>query len=117
MKCLNKESRVFDTLLSLYLGEGEGGRERESLATDPTPRHPSRPDTPTPLADPTPRHPDTPRKVQGCKPMQGGCKGVQADARGCKEMQGDANGKARREEARARGKQRGLGNLPKGAKR
>ena len=87
-----------------------------SRATAPTPRHPSRPDTPTPQADPTPRHPDTPRKVLHMQTDARGCKGAQGDARGCKGMQGDASDKARREGVRARGKQRGQGAQPKGAK-
>ena len=87
MKCLNKESRVFDTLLSLvyepWQGAGAGG--------EPTPRpdpptRPHRPDTPTPP-------PDTPTPQGRCRDesrMQGdakGRKGMQADARRCKPMQ------------------------------
>ena len=50
-KTIKKESRVFDTLLSLSVRIGEGEVQGETRHPDPTPR----PDTP----DPTPR-PDTP---------------------------------------------------------
>ena len=114
LRANEKESKVFDTLLSLSLGEGQGGRERESRHPEPTPRHPSRPDTPTPRADPTPRHPDTPRKVLQMQTDASRCKGAQADARGCKRMQAIKQG-GRGKGGGARGK--GVAALAKGRKR
>ena len=97
MKCLNKESRVFETPLSLYLSADGGKLQGEQGRADPTPR----PDTP----DPTPR-PDTPtpRHAKGGGGAANRCKGMQGGARGCKGMQGDASDKARREGRKGRGK-------------
>ena len=84
MKCFNEESRVFDTLLSLYLRAHGGKLQGEQGRADPTPR----PDTP----DPTPR-PDTPtpRPKKEGSGFASGCKGMQRGKSLCKRMQGDAS--------------------------
>lgn len=89
MKCLNEESRVFDTLLSLYLRADGGKLQGEQGRADPTPR----PDTP----DPTPR-PDTPtpRHAKGGVGAAIRCKGMQGGKSLCKGTQRDASEKARR---------------------
>ena len=81
------------------LGQGE----RESSHPEPTPRHPSRPDTPTPRAVQTPRHPDTPKKVLQMQTDARGCKGAQGDARGCKEMQSEKQGERGKGQGVSRG--------------
>ena len=93
MKCLNEESRVFGTLLSLYLNIN-----RRKLHGEPT----------RPAGQPTP------------KGRLGVCKRMQADAKGEKPMQADAkrckrkSKEARVKEKGARGKQGQTS--PKGAK-
>ena len=97
LRANEKESRVFDTLLSLSLGRGRGQGQGES-------RHP----------DPTTRPPDTPRQVQEMQADASRCKGAQADARGCKRMQAIKQG-GRGKGVGARGK--GVAALAKGRKR
>ena len=89
MKCLNKESRVLDTLLSLSWGKLQGQGQGESRHPEPTPRHPM----------------EGAGDASGCKPMQGG-------ASRCKGMQADASDKARRQGEGGRGKGQG-GRCPR----
>ena len=105
LRANEKESRVFDTLLSLSLGRGRGQGQGESRHPDPTPR--PGPTDPTPRPDhPTPRHPKAGAgDASGCKPMQGG-------ASRCKGMQADASDKARRQGEGGRGKGQG-GRCPR----
>ena len=107
LRANEKESKVFDTLLSLSQGKGRGGGQRESRPTDPTHRpEPTRPTDPTHRPD-HPTRPDPQRQVQEMQADASGCKGAQPDARGCKRMQADASGKARRE--RVEGRRKGQG--------
>ena len=114
MKCLNEESMVFDTMLSLSLsayggrGQGEQGRADPTRHPDPTPRPPTR------HPDPTRRPPDPKRQVRGMQADASGCKGGKADARGCKGMQAIKQG-GRGKGVGARGK--GVANLAKRRKR
>ena len=71
---------------------------------------------PTHRPDPPTRPPDPTRPPKAGAANANRCKGMQGGARGCKGMQGDASDKARRQGAGARGKQRGQGKKPKGAK-
>ena len=113
LRANEKESGVIETPLPLSQGEGQGEGSGESRHPEPTPRHPSRPDTPTPRADPTPRHPDTPRKVLQMQTDARGCKGAQADARGCKGMQAIKQGERGKGQGVSRG---GRGNSQKAQK-
>lgn len=89
LRANEKESRVLDTLLSLYLRAHGGRGQGEQGRADPTPR----PDTP----DPTPRpDPPTPRPKKEGSGFASGCKGMQRGKSLCKRMQGDASEKARR---------------------
>ena len=125
MKCLNEESMVFDTMLSLYLSvngrklHGEPSRPADHRHDQPTSRHdqPSRPadhrhDQPT--TDTTSRPADTERQAQGLQSDASGCKGGKAYASGCKRMQAiKQRGRGKGE----RGKGQAGANLAKRRKR
>ena len=81
LRANEKESRVFDTLLSLSLSAHGGRGQGEQGRADPTPR----PDNPT-------RPPDPKRKVRGLQADARGCKGGKAYASGCKGMQAKKQG-------------------------
>ena len=92
-------------------GQGAGAGGEPTHRPDP----PTRAD-PTHRPDPPTRPPDPTRPPKAGAANANRCKGMQGGARGCKGMQGDASDKARRQGAGARGKQRGQGKKPKGAK-
>ena len=114
LRASEKESRVFDTLLSLSAcvmgeqGQGESHRADPTRHPDPTPRPPTR------HPDPTPRPPDPKRQVRGMQADASGCKGGKAYARGRKGMQAEKQG-GRGKGVGARGY--GVANLAKRRKR
>ena len=92
-------------------GRGKGEGEPSHRPYTPTLEQSLHPDSQSRPYTPTPRLPK-----EGAR-MQADARGMQGGASRCKGMQGDASDKARRQGAGARGKQRGQGKKPKGAKR